>query len=150
MVTQACSNITIVGDIPEDLAAKVKLFQTLEQLCSALQLQHPGRFLGIRFFHPCVLLRPVEVTVGSSTMQNTVDRVVAFLQCLDKLPHRGPTKRVLREQEVSAFQFDTAVRGNFYHGLLEPKRLASVAEIITPQAGPPLVGPNFNSDTTSL
>ncbi|KAG7380962.1 hypothetical protein PHYBOEH_011232 [Phytophthora boehmeriae] len=180
MVTQACGNITVVTDvsqcadaaivieaIPESMEAKVRLFQTLEQHCSAstvfatntielsvdaiqTQLQHPDRFLGVRFFYPCVLISPVEITVGASTSQDTVDRVVAFLQRLEKLPHRGPTKRVLTNKEASAFQFDTAVRGNFYHGLLEPKRLSSVAEIITPHPGPPLIGPNFSADTTTL
>ncbi|RLN51643.1 hypothetical protein BBJ29_009746 [Phytophthora kernoviae] len=180
MVTQACGNITVVTDmaqcadaaivieaIPEDMEAKVKLFQTLEQHCSAstvfatntiqlsvdaiqAHLQYPDRFLGMRFFYPCVLMSPVEITVGMSTSQGTVDRTVAFLQRLEKMPHRGPTKRVLTNKEASAFQFDTAVRGNFYHGLLEPKRLSSVAEIITPHPGPPLIGPNFNADTTAL
>ncbi|KAL3664946.1 hypothetical protein V7S43_010122 [Phytophthora oleae] len=176
MLTQACGNITVVTDvaqctdaalvieaIPENLEAKVKLFQRLEHLCSAstvlttntielpidsiqMHLQHPERFLGMRFFYPCVLMSPVELTVGSSTSQGTVDRVVAFLQRLEKKPHRGPTKRVLSDKEASAFQFDTAVRGNFYHGLLEPKR-PSVADIIVPQPGPSLVG---NVDRTSL
>ncbi|KUF96627.1 HD domain-containing protein 2 [Phytophthora nicotianae] len=104
----------------------------------------------MRFFYPCVLMSPVELTVGTSTSQCTVDRVVAFLQRLEKQPHRGPTKRVLTSKEASAFQFDAAVRGHFYHGLLEPKRVSSVADIITPQPGPPLVGPNFNADRTSL
>ncbi|POM61844.1 3-hydroxybutyryl-CoA dehydrogenase [Phytophthora palmivora] len=183
MVTQACSNITVVTDvtqcadaaivieavsslIPENLEAKVKLFKTLEQHCSAstilatntielpidsiqMHLQHPDRFLGMRFFYPCVLMSPVELTVGTSTSQSTIDRVAAFLQRLEKQPHRGPTKRVLTNKEASAFQFDTAVRGKFYHGLLEPKR-HSTADIITPHPGPPLVGPTFNADTTSL
>ncbi|KAF1781563.1 NAD(P)-binding domain [Phytophthora cactorum] len=180
MVTQACGNITVVTDvaqcadaaiiieaIPENLEAKVKLFKTLEQHCSAstilttntielpidsiqMHLQHPDRFLGMRFFYPCVLMSPVEITVGTSTSQCTVDRVVAFLQRLEKQPHRGPTKRVLTSKEASSFQFDTAVRGHFYHGLLEPTRVSSVADIITPQPGPPLVGPTFNADRTSL
>ncbi|KAF4128903.1 3-hydroxyacyl-CoA dehydrogenase NAD binding domain [Phytophthora infestans] len=180
MVTQACGNITVVTDvaqcadaaivieaIPENLEAKVKLFKTLEQHCSAstvltsntielpvdsiqMHLQHPDRFLGMRFFYPCVLMSPVELTVGTSTSQRTVDRVVAFLQRLEKQPHRGPTKRVLTSKEASAFQFDTAVRGHFYHGLLEPKRVSSVADIITPQPGPSLVGPDFNAERTSL
>lgn len=96
-----------------------------------MHLQHPDRFLGMRFFYPCVLMSPVELTTGTSTSQRTVDRIVAFLQRLEKLPHRGPTKRVLTSQEASAFQFDTAVRGNFYHGLLEPKRSTSLDDIIT-------------------
>ncbi|KAL4168207.1 hypothetical protein KRP22_011609 [Phytophthora ramorum] len=180
MLTQACSSITVVSDvaqcadaaivieaIPENLEAKVKLFKSLEQYCSAstilatntielsvdaiqTHLQHPDRFLGLRFFYPCVLMSPVELTTGSSTTQRTVDRVVAFLQRLEKLPHRGPTRRVLTNTEASAFQFDTAVRGSFYHGLLEPKRLASVTDTITPHPGPPLVGPTFNANTTSL
>ncbi|KAG7384362.1 hypothetical protein PHYPSEUDO_002769 [Phytophthora pseudosyringae] len=180
MVTQACGNITVVTDvaqcadaaivieaIPENLEAKVKLLKTLEQHCSAstilatntiqlpidsmqMHMQHPDRFLGMRFFYPCVLMSPVELTVGTSTSQRTLDRVVAFLQRLEKQPHRGPTKRVLTSKEASAFQFDTAVRGSFYHGLLEPKRVSSVSDIITPEPGPPLVGPNFNADTTSL
>jgi 3-hydroxyacyl-CoA dehydrogenase len=121
-----------------------------ELVAPRTHLAHPDRFLGMRFFYPCVLVSPVELTIGTATAQSTVDRVVAFLQRLEKLPHRGPTKRVLSSNEASAFQFDTAVRGGFYHGLLEPKRLASVADIITPQPGAPLVGPSFSMDTTSL
>ncbi|TDH74400.1 hypothetical protein CCR75_005201 [Bremia lactucae] len=176
MLTQACGNITIVSDlakcadaaiiieaIPENLEAKVNLLKTLEQYCSAstilatntihlsidsmqLHLQHPSRFLGMRFFYPCVLISPVELTVGASTSQDTVNRLVAYLQSLQKRPHRGPTKRVLTTKEASSLQFDTAVRGRFYHGLLEPKCHPFVADIITPQPGPPLV----DSITTSL
>ena len=114
------------------------------------QLQHPDRFLGVRFFYPCVLVSPVELTTGTTTSQQTIDRVVTFLQRLEKHPHRGPTKRVLTTNEVSSFQFDTAVRGSFYHGLLEPKRQVAVADIITPHPGPPLYGYHRTaSDTTT-
>ncbi|CAH0482863.1 unnamed protein product [Peronospora belbahrii] len=177
MVTQACKNITVVSNvaecadaaiiieaIPDELEAKVKLFKSLEQYCPVsttfatntielpidsiqTHLQHPDRFLGMRFFYPCVLVSPVEITIGTSTSQCTTDRVVAFLQHLEKQPHRGPTKRVLTSKEANAFQFDTAVRGNFYHGLLKPKRHSSVADIITPHPGPSLIGPNVNTGT---
>lgn len=113
------------------------------------ELKRPEQFLGVRFFHPCVVVRPVEITVGSTTAQHTVDRTVSFLMLLDKVPHRGPTKRVLSNKEISAFQFDTAVRGNFYHGLLAPKPLA-VDGIIKGEPGPPLLSPNYNANTTSL
>lgn len=112
-------------------------------------LRHPERFLGVRFFHPCVLVPPVEITVSALTAQHTVDRVASFLQLLDKVPHRGPTKRVLSNKDISAFQFDTAVRGGFYHGLLAPKPL-DVDGIITGEPGPPLLSPNYNADTTAL
>ena len=118
-----------------------------------MQLQHPERFLGMRFFYPCVLVSPVELTTGTTTSQHTIDRVVTFLQLLEKNPHRGPTKRVLTNHEVSSFQFDTAVRGSFYHGLLEPKRHPSVGDIITPHPGPPLDGHHSKiraNDTMSL
>ncbi|CEG37759.1 3-hydroxybutyryl-dehydrogenase [Plasmopara halstedii] len=177
MVTQACSHITVVTDvahcsnadivieaIPENMEAKVKLFKTLESHCSAStilatstidlsidmiqrHLQHPDRFLGLRFFYPCVLVSPVELTIGTSTSQKTVDRVVALMQRLEKQPHRGPTKRVLSTKEASAFQFDTAVRGKFYHGLLPPKRNTSIADIITPHPGPPLIQPTIDATT---
>uniref|UniRef100_K3W635 3-hydroxyacyl-CoA dehydrogenase NAD binding domain-containing protein n=1 Tax=Globisporangium ultimum (strain ATCC 200006 / CBS 805.95 / DAOM BR144) TaxID=431595 RepID=K3W635_GLOUD len=179
MVTQACSNIKVVSDIkqcadvslvieaiPDNLQAKVQLFQTLESVCSAStilatstielpidsiqkELSRPEQFLGVRFFHPCVVVRPVEITVGTMTSQNTVDRAVSFLMLLDKVPHRGPTKRVLSNKEISAFQFDTAVRGNFYHGLLAPKPLA-VDDIIRGEPGPPLLSASYNGNTTSL
>lgn len=103
----------------------------------------------MRFFHPCVLVRPVEITVGALTSQLTVDRTISFLTLLDKAPHRGPTKRVLSNKEISAFQFNAAVRGNFYHGLLAPKPLA-VDDIIRGEPGPPLLSPNYNADSTAL
>lgn len=180
MVTQACSNITVVNDIakccsaavvieaiPENLKTKVNLFKTLESHCPPStilatntielsidsiqrQLKHPDRFLGMRFFYPCVLVSPVEITVGTSTSQTTVDRVVAFLHQLEKQPHRGPTKRMLSTKEASAFQFDTAVRGQFYHGLLPPKSQLLISDIITPHPGPPLVRPTGDTDTKAL
>lgn len=122
---------------------------TRSLLCSRRELKTPGRFLGVRFFHPCVLLRPVEITPGTRTDQDSINRVFYWFQRLQKVPHRGPTRRVLSNKEVSAFQFDAAVRGNFYHGLLEPK-LLSVEGIITDAAGPPLVGASYNSSMTCL
>lgn len=103
----------------------------------------------MRFFHPCVLVPPVELTVGDLTAQHTVDRVASFLMLLGKVPHRGPTKRVLSNKEVSAFQFTTAVRGGFYHGLLVPKPLA-VDGIITGEPGPPLLSSTYSANTTAL
>ncbi|KAJ0406984.1 hypothetical protein P43SY_005217 [Pythium insidiosum] len=181
MLTRACSNVRFVSQlsacasaslvidaIPDDLQAKTALFQSLERLVpvatvlatstieldvSALQasLQHPERFLGVRFFHPCVLLPPVEITVGSQTSQCTVEAVVSLLRQLHKQPHRGPTRRVLSNREVSALQFNTAIDGQFYHGLLEPKAVA-VHGLITPADGPPLVDSHsgLRGSTTTL
>lgn len=113
-------------------------------------LQRPEQFLGLRFFYPCVLIPPAEISVGPATSQQTVDRLVAFLLLIQKTPHRGPTKRVLSKQEANAFQFDTAVLGGFYHGLLEPKRVEGVANIVTGLSGPALVRPSQYANTTSL
>lgn len=113
-------------------------------------LERPERLLGVRFFHPCVLLPPVEITVGAKTSQQTVDRVVAFLMLVQKAPHRGPTKKTLSKHEINAFQLDTAVRGGFYHGLLEAKRVAGVEQIITGLPGPPLARPIHYENATSL
>jgi len=113
-------------------------------------LERPERLLGVRFFHPCVLLPPVEITVGAKTSQQTVDRVVAFLMLVQKSPHRGPTTKTLSKREINAFQFDTAVRGGFYHGLLEAKRADGVDQIITGLPGPPLTRHTLYENATSL
>lgn len=113
-------------------------------------LERPERLLGVRFFHPCVLLPPVEITVGAKTSQQTVDRVVAYLLLVQKAPHRGPTKKTLSKREINSFQFDTAVRGGFYHGLLEAKRVDGVDRIITGVAGPPLARQSLYENATSL
>ncbi|GLE02914.1 hypothetical protein PINS_up011778 [Pythium insidiosum] len=180
MLTRACSHVRFVSQlsecataslvidaIPDDMQAKTTLFQSLERLVpaatvlatstieldvNALQasLRHPERFLGVRFFHPCVLLPPVEITVAAQTSQCTVESVVALLRQLHKQPHRGPTRRVLSNREVSALQFNTAIEGQFYHGLLEPK-LVSVSGLITPADGPPLVDETaMRGSTTTL
>ncbi len=39
------------------------------------RLKHGERVLGIRFFHPCVLLPPVEVTPGGVTSEASLQRV---------------------------------------------------------------------------
>jgi hypothetical protein len=98
-----------------------------------------------------VLLPPVEITPGADTADNTIERVVALLMHVQKEPHRGPTRRVLSNREVSAFQFNTAVRGRFYHGLLEPT-LQPTRDLIIPADGPPLVAEASESHgaTTAL
>ncbi|TMW68188.1 hypothetical protein Poli38472_007860 [Pythium oligandrum] len=181
MLTRACHHVRVVSDlhecanasliieaIPDDLGAKIELFRALERVCSSStplatstitfsvesiqqQLSHQERFLGVRFFHPCVLVSPVEVSVGPATAQCAVTSVVQLLRSIQKIPHRGPTKRVLSNREVSAFQFNTAVRGHFYHGLLEPKA-HSLSDIITPADGPPLVDESeeLRGSTTAL
>ena len=102
----------IIEAIPEKSDWKVDLFENLHQICNAKTIfgtstltldvneltrfiSRKRQFLGIRFFHPCVLVPPVEITPTNETGDEVVDSVVHFLSSKNKTCHRGPTQRVL-------------------------------------------------------
>ncbi|MFH2009028.1 MAG: 3-hydroxyacyl-CoA dehydrogenase family protein [bacterium] len=59
-------------------------------------LAHPGRFLGLHFFNPPVLMRAVEVVRGEATTDETMARAAELVRGLGKDP-------VLVQQDLPGF-----------------------------------------------
>lgn len=93
----------IIEAIFENLEVKQKLFQTLEALAKSdailatntssipldeinTALRQPERLVGIHFFNPVAKMQLVEIVHGKMTHSETVDKAVAFVRQLDKLP----------------------------------------------------------------
>ena len=90
----------IIEAVPENLPVKAEVFRRLDELGSraifasntstipiseiAASTSAPGRFVGLHFFNPPVLMPLVEVTRGDRTEQRTLDSVVAFAGALGK------------------------------------------------------------------
>lgn len=52
----------------------------------ATSVPRPGRFAGLHFFNPAPLMRVVEVVRALQTEDGVVDRLVAFVESLGKVP----------------------------------------------------------------
>lgn len=100
----------IIEAIVEDVAIKQKLFKMietkakphailatntssipLEEIGSVLEM--PQRLVGIHFFNPVAKMLLVEVVKGKSTSQEVMDKAMAFVGKLDRLPlpvHSSP------------------------------------------------------------
>lgn len=93
----------IIEAIVEELQAKQELFRQLEQRAnpnaifatntSSIELaaigkalQQPERLAGLHFFNPVAKMPLVEVVQGSLTSEDVVQRTLAFVNNLDKLP----------------------------------------------------------------
>jgi 3-hydroxybutyryl-CoA dehydrogenase len=93
----------VVEAIPERLALKRAVFETLDKICrpdavlatntSSLSVTdisvattHPNRVVGMHFFNPAPVLKFVEVVQTVVTEQAVVDDVVSFAQRLGKIP----------------------------------------------------------------
>lgn len=93
----------IIEAITEKLQAKQDLFQTLEkqakpdailatntstipleEICTVLK--DPSRLVGIHFFNPVPKMPLVEIVKGQKTDKNVIDRAIAFVCKMDKLP----------------------------------------------------------------
>jgi 3-hydroxybutyryl-CoA dehydrogenase len=89
--------------VPEDPALKRQVLRALESHIPgdaliatntsglpvgelAEGLQRPGRFVGMHFFNPPVLLRVVEVVRGPATTGDSFERAVAFVEALGQEP----------------------------------------------------------------
>jgi len=93
----------VIEAAPEDLALKQGIFQKLEAVCRpdtvlatntsglsitrlAEPMAHPGRFVGAHFFTPADVIPLVEVVGGRLTAPETVERTLAILRQVGKLP----------------------------------------------------------------
>lgn len=93
----------IIEAVVEDLGIKQKIFKMLEakakpQAILATNtssipldeintvLQMPQRLVGIHFFNPVAKMMLVEVVKGEKTSQEILDKAIAFVRKLDKLP----------------------------------------------------------------
>jgi len=93
----------VIEAVPEDLALKQALFESLEDLypvgtifasntsslsitAMASVLTAPGRFVGMHFFNPVPVSRLVELVVGDATDGTTVATARAWVERLDKTP----------------------------------------------------------------
>ena len=91
--------------IPEDLAAKVELFQLLSGAASrgtifcsctsglsisdmGIRSGHPGQLVGTHFWSPPHLMPLVEVIGGASTGENVIQLVIQFCRSIGKHPIR--------------------------------------------------------------
>ncbi len=93
----------IIEAIVEDLAAKQALFKQIEskakpqailatntssipldEINTVLQL--PQRLVGIHFFNPVAKMQLVEVVKGQQTSPEIVDKAIAFVRKIDRLP----------------------------------------------------------------
>lgn len=93
----------IIEAIFENLAAKQTLFQTLEKQAKPTAilatntssipldeinsvLTNPGRLVGVHFFNPVAKMQLVEVVKGKHTEQSVIEKAIAFVRKIDRLP----------------------------------------------------------------
>lgn len=93
----------VIEAVVENLELKIKLFQTLENICqdhtilasntSTLMptklskgLMNPGRVLVMHYFYPAYLMPLVEIVRSRNTPDQTVDTVYQFLSQMGKKP----------------------------------------------------------------
>jgi 3-hydroxyacyl-CoA dehydrogenase/enoyl-CoA hydratase/3-hydroxybutyryl-CoA epimerase len=89
----------------EDLAVKKKIFADLckrsgdetilatntsalpiSELCTAEGITHPERIVGLHFFNPVSRMKLVEVVITDHTSPEVIERVLAFVREIGKLP----------------------------------------------------------------
>ncbi len=93
----------IIEAITENLEAKQKLFQQLEEQAKpeailatntstipleeiSSVLKQPGRLVGIHYFNPVAQMPLVEVVYGKNTEQRVIDCALKFVKDIGKLP----------------------------------------------------------------
>jgi 3-hydroxybutyryl-CoA dehydrogenase len=92
----------VIEAVHEDLAAKVELFGTLDNVCGpeavfatntstlsvtgiAAGSRRPDRVIGTHFCNPAPLMKLVEVVRGRLTSERTYERTLEFVASLDKV-----------------------------------------------------------------
>ena len=58
----------------------------ISELCEAEGITHPERIVGLHFFNPVSRMKLVEVVVTKQTSPEVVERVLAFVRGIGKLP----------------------------------------------------------------
>ncbi len=93
----------VIEAVVEDLAAKTALFADLNDICppdaifatntsslSVTELGHasgrPEAFIGLHFFNPAQIMKPVEIVVTADTSAETVETVEALVAAIAKTP----------------------------------------------------------------
>lgn len=93
----------IIEAVVEDLAIKQNIFKMIESKAKPTAilatntssipldeintvLQLPQRLVGIHYFNPVAKMQLVEVVQGERTSQEVVDKAVAFVRKIDRLP----------------------------------------------------------------
>jgi 3-hydroxyacyl-CoA dehydrogenase/enoyl-CoA hydratase/3-hydroxybutyryl-CoA epimerase len=93
VVEAASEKFEIKKQIFRDLSAKTPETAMLATNTSALpvsdlalEVKHPERVIGLHFFNPVSRMKLVEVVVGSATSDDTIERALAFVRQISKLP----------------------------------------------------------------
>ncbi len=93
----------VIEAIPEKIALKREVFQSLEKICSteailasntsslsitviASAVNRPDRVVGCHFFNPAPVMKLVEIVKGEDTSKTTVDIMASFAKSLGKTP----------------------------------------------------------------
>jgi len=139
----------VVEAIIEQMREKKRLYAELDRICpapvifasntSSLSItemasvtKRPERFLGLHFFNPVPVMKPVEMVRGLLTSQETLDACRAFCESLDKtvvlckdypgfivnlllVPYLLDAVRALELGVASKEDIDTAVRLGLNH-----------------------------------
>lgn len=89
--------------VVEELDAKLALFKSLNKVIPkhalvvsntsslsitalAMCIENPNNFIGIHFFNPTSVMKLVEVVVGLTTADSTLERAIEFVNSLGKEP----------------------------------------------------------------
>src|SRR5436305_12421289 len=93
VVEAASEKLEIKKQIFRDLSAKTPSGAILATNTSALpisdlaaEVRNPDRVIGLHFFNPVSRMKLVEVVVGSETSDQTIERSLAFVRQVAKLP----------------------------------------------------------------
>jgi 3-hydroxyacyl-CoA dehydrogenase / enoyl-CoA hydratase / 3-hydroxybutyryl-CoA epimerase len=95
VVEAAVENLEVKMKIFADLAGRTSpgtILATntsalpITALCTAEGVSHPERIIGLHFFNPVSRMKLVEVVVTEFTSPETVERTLAFVRSIGKLP----------------------------------------------------------------
>lgn len=106
---------------PETILATNTSALPITDLCTAAGVDHPERLIGLHFFNPVSRMKLVEVVVTEFTSPETVERTLAFVRSIGKLPvvvKDSPgflVNRILMPYLIEA--------GNMVDGGIDPARI---------------------------
>ncbi len=134
IIESAIEDIRVKKDIFKHLDANTKSTSVLASTTSSLsitsigsQTRNPERIAGVHFFHPIETSALVEIVKGYKTNNETIDRIIAFINLLGKTaivvkdtpgfianrvshPLFGEALRLLGENIANAEQIDRIVK----------------------------------------
>lgn len=71
---------------PDTILATNTSALPITDLCTAAGVDHPERLVGLHFFNPVSRMKLVEIVVTEFTSPETVERTLAFVRSIGKLP----------------------------------------------------------------